>query len=165
MSIDSSIQPVKTAMLHNILPLAMLWQAALLQERVLPLQGTAFYLCLSVLYCEVIHTLTTAWQVGQVVETLRACTHQAFPVTPDVVKAYESAEPFDLHGESPHCSLHESFFSCCCLSLHGSHAGPLHSLGQVGHGSGFGCSVQLLIHLLEDAVSVNAVFEINICWA
>lgn len=37
-------------------------------------------------------------QVGQVVETLRACAHQAFPVTPDVVKAYESAEPFDLHG-------------------------------------------------------------------
>lgn len=44
-------------------------------------------------------------QVGQVVETLRACTHQAFPVTPDVVKAYESAEPFDLHGESPLCIL------------------------------------------------------------
>ena len=39
-------------------------------------------------------------QVGQVVETLRACAHQAFPVTPDVVKAYESAEPFDLHGGS-----------------------------------------------------------------
>ena len=45
-------------------------------------------------------------QVGQVVETLRGCTHQAFPVTPDTDKAFESAEPFDLHGQ-PHCpSLH-----------------------------------------------------------
>ena len=52
-------------------------------------------------------------QVGQVVETLRACTHQAFPVTPDVVKAYESAEPFDLHGES--YLLHLS--AMCCYSI------------------------------------------------
>ncbi len=34
----------------------------------------------------------------QVVETLRCCSHQAFPVTPDVRKAYDSAEPFELHG-------------------------------------------------------------------
>ena len=32
------------------------------------------------------------------VETLRCCSHQAFPVTPDVRKAYDSAEPFELHG-------------------------------------------------------------------
>lgn len=37
-------------------------------------------------------------QVKQVVETLRCCSHQAFPVTPDVRKAYDSAEPFELHG-------------------------------------------------------------------
>ena len=41
------------------------------------------------------------FQVGQVVEVLRGCTHQAFPVTPDVDKAFESAEPFDLHGMLP----------------------------------------------------------------
>ena len=34
----------------------------------------------------------------QLVETLRCCGHQAFPITPDVRKAYDSAEPFDLHG-------------------------------------------------------------------
>lgn len=39
-----------------------------------------------------------AVQVGHVVEVLRSCNHQAFPVTPDVDKAFESAEPFDLHG-------------------------------------------------------------------
>ena len=39
------------------------------------------------------------WQVGHVVEVLRSCNHQAFPVTPDVDKAFESAEPFDLHGK------------------------------------------------------------------
>lgn len=32
------------------------------------------------------------------VETLRCCTHQAFPVTPEVRRAYDSAEPFELHG-------------------------------------------------------------------
>lgn len=37
-------------------------------------------------------------QVRQVVETLRCCSHQAFPVTPDVKKAFDSAEPFELHG-------------------------------------------------------------------
>ena len=37
-------------------------------------------------------------QVKQIVETLRCCSHQAFPVTPDVRKAYDSAEPFELHG-------------------------------------------------------------------
>ncbi|DBB10920.1 TPA: hypothetical protein ACH3X3_007381 [Trebouxia sp. C0006] len=37
-------------------------------------------------------------KVAQVVDTLRGCTHQAFPVTPDTDKAFESAEPFDLHG-------------------------------------------------------------------
>ena len=31
-------------------------------------------------------------------ETLRCCAHQAFPITPDVRRAYDSAEPFDLHG-------------------------------------------------------------------
>lgn len=31
-------------------------------------------------------------------ETLRCCSHQAFPVTPDVKKAFDSAEPFELHG-------------------------------------------------------------------
>ena len=35
------------------------------------------------------------------VDTLRGCTHQAFPVTPDTDKAFESAEPFDLHGTYP----------------------------------------------------------------
>ena len=54
-------------------------------------------------------------QVGQVVETLRGCTHQAFPVTPDTDKAFESAEPFDLHGK-PHCpSLHMPYVMCCIL--------------------------------------------------
>ena len=37
-------------------------------------------------------------QVRQLVETLRCCAHQAFPITPDVRRAYDSAEPFDLHG-------------------------------------------------------------------
>ena len=37
-------------------------------------------------------------QVRQLVETLRCCGHQAFPVTPDVRKAFDNAEPFDLHG-------------------------------------------------------------------
>ncbi|CAK0770655.1 hypothetical protein CVIRNUC_003789 [Coccomyxa viridis] len=37
-------------------------------------------------------------KVRQVVETLRCCSHQAFPVTPDVKKAFDSAEPFELHG-------------------------------------------------------------------
>ncbi len=37
-------------------------------------------------------------QVRQVVETLRCCAHQAFPVTPEVRRAYDSAEPFELHG-------------------------------------------------------------------
>ncbi len=32
------------------------------------------------------------------VETLRCCAHQAFPVTPEVRRAYDSAEPFELHG-------------------------------------------------------------------
>ena len=40
----------------------------------------------------------TLLQVRQLVETLRCCGHQAFPITPDVRKAYDSAEPFDLHG-------------------------------------------------------------------
>ncbi len=31
-------------------------------------------------------------------ETLRCNNHQAFPITPDVRRAYDSAEPFDLHG-------------------------------------------------------------------
>ena len=34
----------------------------------------------------------------QLVETLRCNNHQAFPITPDVRRAYDSAEPFDLHG-------------------------------------------------------------------
>ena len=37
-------------------------------------------------------------QVRQIVETLRCNNHQAFPITPDVRRAYDSAEPFDLHG-------------------------------------------------------------------
>ncbi|KAK9790124.1 hypothetical protein WJX73_008199 [Symbiochloris irregularis] len=37
-------------------------------------------------------------RVRQLVETLRCCGHQAFPVTPDVRKAFDNAEPFDLHG-------------------------------------------------------------------
>eukprot|EP00884_Botryococcus_braunii_P006609 jgi/Botrbrau1/1594/Bobra.0185s0013.2 len=36
--------------------------------------------------------------VRQLVETLRCCNHGAFPVTPDVKKAYDSAEPFASHG-------------------------------------------------------------------
>lgn len=31
-------------------------------------------------------------------ETLRCCGHSGFPVTPDVRKAFDLAEPFDLHG-------------------------------------------------------------------
>lgn len=31
-------------------------------------------------------------------ETLRCNNHQAFPVTPDVRRAFDNAEPFDLHG-------------------------------------------------------------------
>ena len=31
-------------------------------------------------------------------ETLRCNNHQAFPITPDVRRAYDSAEPFELHG-------------------------------------------------------------------
>ena len=42
--------------------------------------------------------LASFMQVRQVVETLRCCAHQAFPVTPEVRRAYDSAEPFDLHG-------------------------------------------------------------------
>lgn len=37
-------------------------------------------------------------QVRQLVETLRCCNHGAFPVTPDVKKAFDSAEPFASHG-------------------------------------------------------------------
>ena len=37
-------------------------------------------------------------QVRQLVETLRCNNHQAFPVTPEVRRAFDSAEPFDLHG-------------------------------------------------------------------
>ncbi|KAK9816592.1 hypothetical protein WJX72_002361 [[Myrmecia] bisecta] len=37
-------------------------------------------------------------KVRQLVETLRCCSHQSFPVTPDVKRAFDSAEPFDLHG-------------------------------------------------------------------
>ena len=38
-------------------------------------------------------------QMKQLVETLRCCSHQAFAVTPDVKRAFETVEPFDLHGE------------------------------------------------------------------
>ena len=44
-------------------------------------------------------------QVRQVVDTLRSCAHQAFPITPDVRKALDSAEPFDLHGVVPRDTL------------------------------------------------------------
>jgi hypothetical protein len=37
-------------------------------------------------------------QVRQLTETLRCCNHGAFPVTPDVKKAFDSAEPFAAHG-------------------------------------------------------------------
>ena len=37
-------------------------------------------------------------QVRQLVETLRCCAHEAFPVTPDVKRAFETAEAFDLQG-------------------------------------------------------------------
>ena len=37
-------------------------------------------------------------QVRQLIETLRCNNHQAFPVTPDVRRAFDDAEPFDLHG-------------------------------------------------------------------
>ena len=53
-------------------------------------------------------------QVGQVVETLRGCSHQAFPVTPDVDKAFESAEPFDLHGKP---TTHLSTQTACLPGL------------------------------------------------
>ncbi|KAK9808763.1 hypothetical protein WJX72_003174 [[Myrmecia] bisecta] len=36
--------------------------------------------------------------VRELVETLQRCGHQAFPVTPDVAKAYTSDETFPLHG-------------------------------------------------------------------
>ena len=31
-------------------------------------------------------------------ETLRTFSHQGFPVTPEIKKAFESVEPFELHG-------------------------------------------------------------------
>eukprot|EP00891_Asterochloris_glomerata_P005649 jgi/Astpho2/5649/gw1.00079.232.1_t len=37
-------------------------------------------------------------KMKQLVETLRCCSHQAFAVTPDVKRAFETVEPFDLHG-------------------------------------------------------------------
>lgn len=48
----------------------------------------------------------------QLVETLRCCSHQAFAVTPDVKRAFETVEPFDLHGELHICGL-----SCSCRSV------------------------------------------------
>lgn len=48
----------------------------------------------------------------QLVETLRCCSHQAFAVTPDVKRAFETVEPFDLHGE-----LHIYGLSCSCRSV------------------------------------------------
>ena len=57
------------------------------------------------------------FQVGQVVEVLRGCTHQAFPVTPDVDKAFESAEPFDLHGMVPYKHQPRSLPQSACMSI------------------------------------------------
>lgn len=76
------------------------------------------------------------------VETLRGCTHQAFPVTPDTDKAFESAEPFDLHGEHMAYILTHQLLSQL-LHAHAMSVEPL----SVSHGCGSQTLALLCQHL------------------